>query len=166
MPSKEILEKYDDVRSSLENAIATSDDMKIYGDEENVELAYIRTTLSHLNEDFKTEIERLESSSEWDRFCMAFFGETNAGKSTIIEALRIVYDEETRRAEIGRQSEQYNTELSHQNAEYSKLVETLKQLNDSLAEPPKRITGKDLIKYVGLVTIGFVIGFVVALFLF
>ena len=78
----------------------------------------------------------------------------------------MVYDEETRRAEIGRQSEQYNTELSHENAEYSKLVETLKQLNDSLAEPPKRITGKDLIMYVGLVTIGIIIGFVVALFLF
>ena len=33
-----------------------------------------------LSSEFKTEIDRLENSSEWDRFCMVFFGETNAGK--------------------------------------------------------------------------------------
>ena len=95
MNNKEIQKKYDDVRLSLEKAIAASDNMEISGDEENAELSYIRETLSHLNSDFKAEIEKLEDSSEWDRFCMAFFGETNAGKSTIIEALRIVYDEES-----------------------------------------------------------------------
>ena len=102
MPGQEILEKYDAVRSSLEKAIEVSDDIEVSGEEENAELDYIRKTLNQLNSDFKAEIERLEESSEWDKFCMAFFGETNAGKSTIIEALRIVYDEESRREEINR----------------------------------------------------------------
>ena len=35
----------------------------------------------------------LEQSSEWDRFVIAFYGETNAGKSTLIEALRLLWKE-------------------------------------------------------------------------
>jgi molybdopterin-guanine dinucleotide biosynthesis protein len=37
---------------------------------------------------------------EWDNLVVAFFGVTNAGKSTIIETFRILFDEETRRAAI------------------------------------------------------------------
>ncbi|MCK0205597.1 GTPase [Ornithobacterium rhinotracheale] len=36
----------------------------------------------------------------WDRLVIAFFGETNAGKSTIIETFRIQFDEKTRQAQI------------------------------------------------------------------
>lgn len=34
---------------------------------------------------------------EWDNLVIAFFGMTNAGKSTIIETFRILFDEETRK---------------------------------------------------------------------
>lgn len=37
---------------------------------------------------------------EWDNLVVAFFGVTNAGKSTIIETFRILFDEETRRMAI------------------------------------------------------------------
>ena len=37
---------------------------------------------------------------EWDNLVVAFFGVTNAGKSTIIETFRILFDEETRRVAI------------------------------------------------------------------
>ena len=37
---------------------------------------------------------------EWDNLVVAFFGVTNAGKSTIIETFRILFDEETRKAAI------------------------------------------------------------------
>lgn len=163
MPSQEILERYDNVRSSLEKAIEVSDDIEISGEEENAELDYIRKTLNQLNSDFKAEIERLEESSEWDKFCMAFFGETNAGKSTIIEALRIVYDEESRREEINRQSEQMQEELSKEEAKYFELVNTLTQLNDSLVVQSSSKV-KDALKGVGLIMIGVVIGFAMAFF--
>lgn len=164
MPSQEILEKYEDVRSSLEKAIAVSDDIEISGEEENVELGYIRSTLNHLNSDFKAEIERLEKSSEWDKFCMAFFGETNAGKSTIIEALRIIYDEESRREEINKQSGQMQEELSKEKTKYLELVNALTQLNDSLPDP-NRSKAKAVVKGASLVIIGVVIGFAVAFFM-
>jgi len=41
-------------------------------------------------------ISDLEKYGEWDTYTIAFFGETNAGKSTIIEALRIFFQESTK----------------------------------------------------------------------
>ena len=165
MPSQDVLKKYNDVKLSLENAIATSDNIKMSGEEENSELTYIRNTLNQLNADFKAEIERLETSSEWDRFCMAFFGETNAGKSTIIEALRIVYDEESRREEIYNQREQFNVKTLEEKEEYADLIENLKNLNESLIIKEKS-KYKEFIKYVGMIVLGLVIGFLLAFILF
>jgi len=39
-------------------------------------------------------IADLKKNQEWEKFTVAFYGETNAGKSTIIEALRIYFQEE------------------------------------------------------------------------
>ena len=161
MPSQEIIEKYDTVKSSLENAIAVSDSIELNGEEENAELTYIKNTLKQLNDDFKSEIERLEQSSEWDKFCMAFFGETNAGKSTIIEALRIVYDEETRRDEINRQSDQIQEELSKEEMQYEELLNSLTLLNDTLSSQ-RSLNKKDILIGIGLTVLGIVIGFIMA----
>ena len=162
MPSQEVINKYEDVRSSLEKAIETSDDIEISGEEENAELDYIRKTLNQLNSEFKTEIDRLENSSEWDRFCMAFFGETNAGKSTIIEALRIVYDEESRREKINSQNDLIKSTLSEEENNYSELVRELAQLNTSF-EVKKESNMKKVLIGAGLIILGVIIGFFVAL---
>ena len=159
MDNQEIMKKYDDVKSSLENAIEASDTIKLSGEEENVELGYIRKTLNQLNDEFKDEIDKLERSSEWDRFCMAFFGETNAGKSTIIDALRIVYDEETRREEINRQNEQFQEKLSEERSKYSDLVNALMELNNALAIQ-SATKSHEVIKAVAFVAIGIAIGFI------
>lgn len=49
---------------------------------------------SHLLERFRDktnkDIQELRELSEWDTFTIAFYGETNAGKSTLIETLRIL----------------------------------------------------------------------------
>lgn len=50
-------------------------------------------------EKLKAEIHSLEDQAEWNTFVMAFYGETNAGKSTIIEALRILLKEPSKIAE-------------------------------------------------------------------
>lgn len=159
MANQEIMKKYGDVKSSLENAIEASDKIKLSGEEENVELGYIRKTLNQLNDEFKDEIEQLEKSSEWDKFCMAFFGETNAGKSTIIDALRIVYDEETRREEINRQNEQFQEKLSEERSKYSDLVNALMELNNALAIQSAS-KSHEVIKTVAFIAIGIAIGFI------
>lgn len=57
---------------------------------------HIVEKLNEMQKKFSRELEELEQNVEWDTFTIAFFGETNAGKSTIIESLRILFDEESR----------------------------------------------------------------------
>ncbi|MCQ2518146.1 MAG: hypothetical protein MJ119_05225 [Lachnospiraceae bacterium] len=161
MPNEEVFKQYDEVRLSLENAIKVADNIEVYGEEENAELTYIRNTLAQLNADFKTEIEKLENSSEWDKFCMAFFGETNAGKSTIIEALRIIYNEESRRAELAEQEAQFEYQLADEKTKYSELVSIINQMNVAL-DSQNNMKIKKALKVIGFVAIGVVIGFFAA----
>ena len=160
MCNEDILNKYARVETSLEKAITDSDSIELSGKDENIELNSIRNTLKKLNDDFKSEIEKLKESSEWDKFCMAFFGETNAGKSTIIEALRIVYDEELRREEIDEQKKQLFEELNNEKNQYSELVNSLKELNESINS--RKVNIKKIVICVGLIVLGAIIGFVIA----
>ncbi|EKJ3458619.1 hypothetical protein PHB61_000800 [Campylobacter jejuni] len=45
----------------------------------------------------KLELESLKNNEEWENFTIAFYGETNAGKSTLIEGLRIFFKEESKK---------------------------------------------------------------------
>lgn len=49
-----------------------------------------------LSRQVKEQIAALQRHAEWDTFTIAFYGETNAGKSTIIELLRILLDEQSK----------------------------------------------------------------------
>jgi hypothetical protein len=49
--------------------------------------------LNVLQNDIEVSLNQLQSNSEWDVFTLAFYGETNAGKSTLIEVLRILLNE-------------------------------------------------------------------------
>ena len=162
MPNNEVIKKYNEVKTSLDDALATSDNIKLCGDEENAELTYVRETFTKMNNSFKEEIEKLEQSSEWDKFCMAFFGETNAGKSTIIDGLRVVYNEESRRLLIEEQEDKFHKELEKEKRKYSELVNSLAELNNSLAEEDKT-KRSSLFMMILFVAIGIVVGFVVGL---
>ncbi|TXE88135.1 hypothetical protein FPD38_04680 [Campylobacter volucris] len=50
------------------------------------------------------ELDVLKDNQEWNNFTIAFYGETNAGKSTLIEALRIYFKEKIKL----EQEEQFN----------------------------------------------------------
>ena len=163
MPNPEIMDKYEKVKTSLETAVKSAESIELTDSEESAELAYIKNTLSLLNEDFKSEVDKLQNSSEWDRFCMAFFGETNAGKSTIIDALRIIYDEEKRREEIENQAEQFQNELNKEEEQYLGLIDSIKQVNESLVISKRKRT-IEIIKSIGLILIGVAIGFVATYF--
>lgn len=62
------------------------------------EIGNIIDKLREIQKRFDHELQELETHAEWDTFTLAFFGETNAGKSTIIESLRILFKEESRQA--------------------------------------------------------------------
>lgn len=138
MESEQIKQKYRDVGNLLEETLEKAGAIELVGEEENKELELINSTLSTINEEFKKEIAQLEDSSEWDKYCITFFGETNAGKSTIIEALRIIYDEEKRREELINQGKDYKDTLVNHIDEYKALVEGLRNMHDYVVKTERR----------------------------
>lgn len=173
MENDNIRAKYESVESMLDDALEKSHSIRLSGDEENAELKTIVSTLEEINTEFKLEIDKLEAASEWEKYCVAFFGETNAGKSTIIDSLRIIFDEEQRRIEITKQEKDYIYELSKHRDEYMDLLTKLKEINRSLASEKINDTltseGKprmlmEVLKGVGLVLAGVVIGYFISFF--
>lgn len=66
------------------------------------EVAEAELGLKGLLDQIRVETEErlgsLHENGEWNTFTMAFYGETNAGKSTLIETLRILLGEQTKTA--------------------------------------------------------------------
>ena len=87
---------YSDVSQSIANAMADIAELKVDHKDGQQQLSNMMLRLRGIQEGFDQELEFLEEHAEWDRFTMAFSGETNAGKSTIIESLRILFKEESR----------------------------------------------------------------------
>lgn len=56
-----------------------------------------REVLWKLHEQINEQLSTLDKYAEWDTYTIALYGETNAGKSTIIETLRILLGEETKK---------------------------------------------------------------------
>lgn len=52
--------------------------------------------LDGFSQKLNKNIESLQKNAEWDTFTIAFYGETNAGKSTVIETLRILLNEKSK----------------------------------------------------------------------
>lgn len=72
--------------------------------------------------EIESEIDKLKSNAEWEYFTIAFFGETNAGKSTLIETLRILFAEQSK-MEIQAKFNQIKDEFSLNEVEYEQLKE-------------------------------------------
>lgn len=52
-----------------------------------------RTLLIQHQQELQQQLDKLEKNAEWNTFTIAFYGETGAGKSSIIETLRILLQE-------------------------------------------------------------------------
>lgn len=66
----------------------------------SVEKKDIRTQIMRMQADFRTAEYAVPDADEWNVCRVVFFGETNAGKSTLIEALRLYYGTAVRTAHI------------------------------------------------------------------
>lgn len=100
----------------------------------NEKLDEARQSTIDLIENFRkdrleTSIKELKDNQEWDDFTIAFYGETNAGKSTIIEALRI-YFKENKKIEVQNQFRKI-LNIYEPKIQYLKNIEKLiTELND------------------------------------
>lgn len=94
----------------------------------------LETLLSKLNKN----IANLKDNAVWDRFTVAFYGETNAGKSTIIETLRILLKEESKlqRQKAFREFQQQHHVTDTDIEKLQKLIDD----NKSKAEELNRAT--------------------------
>nr|WP_229763374.1 AAA family ATPase [Helicobacter pylori] len=69
------------------------------------------------------ELESLKNNEEWEKFTIAFYGETGAGKSTLIECLRLFFKE------LGKMDQQecfkrfYANMKNHESSEHAELKE-------------------------------------------
>ncbi|MGB4488788.1 MAG: hypothetical protein WBI95_25280 [Pseudomonas veronii] len=91
---------YARVASDIATALEDVSRLDVSNDKGNAHLASVKEKLGEMKLRFDSEITYLEKHAEWDNFTIAFFGETNAGKSTIIESLRILFEEKKRQALI------------------------------------------------------------------
>ena len=98
--AKDFSKLYAQVASDLAMALDDVSSLDVSNDKGSAHLANVKGKLSEMKARFDGEISYLEEHAEWDQFTIAFFGETNAGKSTIIESLRILFEEKKRQALI------------------------------------------------------------------
>jgi len=99
-PKEFVKQSYDEMIKLLSNAISTINDLNgVSADFTQIQNSFV-ATLSKQLEQTKDTADHILDSLEWDKLVIAFFGETNAGKSTIIETFRILFDEKERRDDI------------------------------------------------------------------
>ncbi len=95
---KEILEYNKEIEAEIDSVINKLEeidlsDNKDLADKINKLISFIKTQ----NSKFQEVIKDIESNSEFDKLCISFFGNTNAGKSTIIESLRVLLQEQEKK---------------------------------------------------------------------
>ncbi|NMV37871.1 hypothetical protein [Ralstonia insidiosa] len=96
-PSQDFNRLYTSISESIATAIGDIADLDVEHKDGKRELDNMMEKLRAIQVRFDHELVDLQKYAEWDKFTIAFFGETNAGKSTVIESLRILFNEESRR---------------------------------------------------------------------
>jgi hypothetical protein len=132
---------YKDVSDSIAAATKEISGLKVDHQDGKKELTNMMEKLSSIQSRFDGELQLLEEHAEWDKFTMAFFGETNAGKSTIIESLRILFNEDSRQELLKKNDadlvkfeqalaehvNQVREEIHRLLLEYAEEIESIKQ---------------------------------------
>ncbi len=67
------------------------------------------------------ELESLKNNEEWEKFTIAFYGETGAGKSTLIECLRLFFKEPGKINQQERLKWLYANMKNHESSEHADL---------------------------------------------
>jgi hypothetical protein len=96
-PGQDFNRLYADISASIGSAIADIAELNVNHEAGKREIGNMLQRLRTIQSRFDNQLTDLQKFAEWEKFTLAFFGETNAGKSTIIESLRILFEEESRR---------------------------------------------------------------------
>lgn len=101
-----------------------------------------REDINNLNNELKNKILDLRNIHEWSKYTISFFGETNAGKSTIIESLRILLKDKDKTKEYEK---------------FEKILVDKKQIEDRIKEVELKIKlYKDKNKFLHFIPLFFI----------
>lgn len=84
------------------------------------------------------KMDELKRNAEWDYFTIAFFGETNAGKSTLIEVLRLLFAEKTKK-EMQDKFKALKDEFCLDEEAYEKLKNTDQEISHKILENNQKL---------------------------
>ncbi len=115
-----------DLQSIFKNADDKDEKLKRFN-QEALEL------FQKLERESLKELESLKNNEEWENFTIAFYGETGAGKSTLIECLRLFFKEQSKVVQQERFKRLYsNYQNNYQNDERKKqaILNELHSLQD------------------------------------
>ncbi len=122
---------YLDVKASIENL------QNIFKNTDNERLKKSNQealeVFQKLERESLKELESLKNNEEWENFTIAFYGETGAGKSTLIECLRMFFKEQSKVVQQERFKRLYsNYQNNYQNDERKKqaILNELHSLQD------------------------------------
>ncbi|RYL29670.1 hypothetical protein [Acinetobacter piscicola] len=128
------LQQPEDIYLDLKNKISSLID-KIVNNEDilNINLAgenfnESKHILSIQQKEIEKKMDELQKNAEWDYFTIAFFGETNAGKSTLIEVLRLLFEETTKK-EIQAKFNELKEGFSLDENTYNQLKSSEEEIN-------------------------------------
>ena len=96
------VEIYDNLINDISNVISEVEKLEVV--HENIEPIKkdLLQGLEKHRKIFENNAINAKKLSEWNKYTIAFFGETNAGKSTIIESLRIIGNEKSKLLEYDK----------------------------------------------------------------
>lgn len=106
------------------------------GDEklQETKLEVLKVIDYYKQEKLDKAIKDLKDSQEWDKFTVAFYGETNAGKSTIIESLRIHFKEEHKYI----QQQKFKIFLEEYNQQKNLFTSQLEAIKNEISDNEKK----------------------------
>lgn len=138
---------YANVSDNISSAMADILSLNVEHSDGKREIGNITGKLREIQMRFDRELQELEAHAEWDTFTLAFFGETNAGKSTIIESLRILFKEESRQAllkqhadDLEQFSQALNAHLEHVREGLHALYKEYTDELTSISQSTNRLT--------------------------
>ncbi|WP_313316098.1 hypothetical protein [Pulveribacter sp.] len=100
--------------------------------------ANARSLLEKMRDQTNEDIRELRELSEWDTFTIAFYGETNAGKSTLIETLRILLGDSDKLA-TQQQFRDLTKDLGLDSESIASLELSIQNLQAQLAESQQHV---------------------------
>lgn len=129
-PRDKFGELYRDMAETIDAASSDLSLLEISHEDGRQKQKELLAGLEAVRQRFRDDLQLLEKHAEWDKLTVAFFGETNAGKSTIIESLRILLEEEGRQAELASAANDlqvYEQRLREQTTRLTQAIDAVEQ---------------------------------------